>query len=104
MLTLDLEVPNANANANANANHSSFDAASFNSPRKNFVYQAAASTLQDHVVPAARWRNFKQPLPLLLQTFQELSEKNEDFWFIACPYFRRLEFPEGTVVFRPGVS
>lgn len=98
MLTIALEVPNANVN------RSFFDAATFNSPRKNFVYQAAASTLQDHVVPAARWQNFKQPLPLLLQTFQDLTDKNEDFWFIACPYFKRLEFPKETVVFRRNVS
>lgn len=91
-----LEVPNVNKNR-------SFFDTSFDSPRRNLVYEAAASTLKDHVTAPVRWQNFKQPLPLLLQTFQELTEKNEDFWFRACAYFKRLEFPPGTVVFNRGV-
>ena len=83
-------------------NRGLFDAAP-NSPRRNLVYQAAASTLKDQAISPLRWQHFKQPLPLLLQTFQELTEKNEDFWFKACSYFKRLEFPQGAVVFNRGV-
>ena len=95
-LTLIIEVPNVNENRGF------FDAA-FNSPRRNLVYQAAASTLKDQAASPVRWQHFKQPLPLLLQTFQELTEKNEDFWFKACSYFKRQEFPQGAVVFNRGV-
>lgn len=85
-----------------NGNRGFFDAAP-NSPRRNLVYQAAASTLKDQAVSPVRWQHFKQPLPLLLQTFQELTEKNEDFWFKACSYFKRQEFSQGAVVFSRGV-
>lgn len=92
-----LEVPNGNENRGF------FDAA-FNSPRRNLVYQAAASMLKDQAVSPVRWQHFKQPLPLLLQTFQELTDKNEDFWFKVCPYFKRQEFSQGSVVFNRGAK
>lgn len=38
----------------------------------------------------------------MLQIFQGLSDKNEDFWFQATHYFQRREVPAGTVLFRRG--
>lgn len=75
---------------------------SLSSPRRNLIFQAAAATLKDHAIVPNRWQNFKQPLPLILQTFQELTDKNEDFWFKACPFFQRKEYSEGTIVFERG--
>jgi SulP family sulfate permease len=48
--------------------------------------------------------NFKEPLRLLLQTFSGLTEKNEDFWFSAVPYFVKKEYPVGTILFHRGES
>ena len=63
----------------------------------------ATNTLneQDATV-ASRWQKFKQPLPLLLQTFQDLTDKNEDFWFRAVPYFQRREITAGTILYKSG--
>jgi SulP family sulfate permease len=74
------------------------------SPRRTHVHLAAASTLKSaEVVQSTRWQNFKQPLPLILQTFQGMTIRNEDFWFQAVKYFKRRDFAEGTVLFRKGV-
>ncbi|KAI9827554.1 MAG: hypothetical protein M1832_004904 [Thelocarpon impressellum] len=76
---------------------------SFGSPRRHQLQHVATTALSEQAAAIpSRWQNFKQPLPLLLQTFQDLTEQNEDFWFRACPYFRRLEHPAGTVLYRRG--
>ena len=73
------------------------------SPRQYDLQKAATTTLQEHNHPSPKkWQSFKQPLPLLLQSFQELSSRNEDFWFHAVPYFERAAFVHGTVVFSRG--
>ncbi|KAF3910185.1 hypothetical protein ABW21_db0201095 [Orbilia brochopaga] len=51
----------------------------------------------------SRWSNFKQPLPLILQIFQERTVENEDFWFKAVDYFEKRSFLKGTVLFQRGV-
>jgi SulP family sulfate permease len=79
----------------------------YSSPRRNLLKQAAASTLgeTDTEPPHhSKWQGFRQPLPLILQTFQEMTEKNEDFWFHAAPFFQRKVYSEGSVVFKIGVS
>lgn len=80
----------------------SFDT-SFSSPRRHHLQRVASTTLndQDALIPS-RWQNFQQPLPLILQTFQGLTDKNEDMWFKACPYFERLEYPAGSVLYQRG--
>ncbi|KAI9708422.1 MAG: hypothetical protein M1828_002985 [Chrysothrix sp. TS-e1954] len=77
---------------------------SLSSPRQRYLHQAASQTLdtQTHAVPPTRWSTYKQPLPLLLQTFQDLTDKNEDFWFRAIPFFTRKEYPAGRVLFERG--
>ncbi|KZZ98813.1 sulfate transporter family protein [Moelleriella libera RCEF 2490] len=81
---------------------SSFDAP-FNSPRQNHLAEAAKRALTSTDVPhPSKWQSFNEPLRLMLQIFQGLSGKNEDFWFQATPYFRRQEYAAGTVLFRRG--
>ncbi|KAH8422641.1 sulfate transporter family protein [Aspergillus melleus] len=75
------------------------------SPRHRYLQQAATTTLREDetavMVPAA-WSAMRQPLPLLLQTFQGLSVRNEDFWFSACTYFARESYSAGTILFEEG--
>jgi SulP family sulfate permease len=75
------------------------------SPRRTLVQNAAQTTLgSDEVVQSTKWASFRQPLPLILQTFQGMTDKNEDFWFGVCAYFEKRFYEEGMVVFRRGVS
>jgi SulP family sulfate permease len=75
----------------------------FSSPRRHYLQQVATTTLeQENAVPPTRWQNFKQPLPLILQTFQDLTDKNEDFWFRILPYFQRKEYKVSTTLFKKG--
>ena len=78
---------------------------SLSSPRQRFLHEAATTTLDaPQAMPPKKWSTFKQPLPLMLQVFQELSDRNEDFWFRAAPFFERREYAAGEVVFERGVS
>ncbi|KAK0659853.1 Uncharacterized protein DIS24_g3794 [Lasiodiplodia hormozganensis] len=88
-----------------------FDGA-FNSPRRALLREAATLALKDHknatvdehsnVLTPDKWRNFAQPIPLMLLTFQDLSDKDIDFWHRATPYFQRCEFSAGTVLYSRG--
>lgn len=75
----------------------------FSSPRRNQLHRVATTTLNEteHSAPP-RWQNFKEPLRLLLQTFQGLTDQNEDFWFRAAPFFKRQEFTAGHTLFESG--
>ncbi|KAF1953314.1 hypothetical protein CC80DRAFT_494606 [Byssothecium circinans] len=88
----------------------------FSSPRRDARYLAAASTFREHgnstaasegeqesnsVLPS-KWKNFSQPTKIILQTFEDVSSKNEDFWHVAAPYFERKEYPAGTVLYSRG--
>lgn len=73
------------------------------SPRRNLLVQAATTTISENKsLDPSRWRNFKQPLPLILQALQGLTDKNEDFWFRAVSYFERKEYPKGKVLYSRG--
>jgi len=48
--------------------------AQFSSPRFNHLHRSAISTLEQQP-PETRYHNFKEPLKLILQTFQGLTEK-----------------------------
>ncbi|KAL5115225.1 hypothetical protein ACEQ8H_006899 [Pleosporales sp. CAS-2024a] len=50
----------------------------------------------------SRWKNFSQPLRIILQTFEDVSSKNEDFWQLVAPYFERKVYPAGTVLYSRG--
>lgn len=76
---------------------------SYSSPRANHLHVAATKTLDSN--PAyqsshTKWNNFREPLRLILQTFQGLTDRNEDFWFRAVPYFRKRQFLKGEVLFK----
>jgi SulP family sulfate permease len=74
-----------------------------NSPRRNHVQQAATTTLNDHdITMPSRWQNFAQPLPLILQAFKDLTNKDLDFWHRIVPYFQKREYPAGTVLYSRG--
>ncbi len=51
---------------------------------------------------STRWRNFAQPLKIILQTFEDLSSKNEDFWHVLAPYFERKTYAPGAVLYSRG--
>jgi sulfate permease, SulP family len=75
----------------------------FSSPRHNQLQQVATATLNDSPIEA-RYQNFRQPLRLLLQTFQGLTDKNEDFWFRILPFFTKKEVSAGTILYHRGES
>ncbi|KAI9814452.1 MAG: hypothetical protein M1827_003308 [Pycnora praestabilis] len=76
---------------------------SSSSPRRNHLQQAAKTTLNEaNSVAPAKWQNFKDPLPLILQTFQDLTVKNEDFWFRVCPFFDKKEYKAGSILYNRG--
>ncbi|OQE24357.1 hypothetical protein PENSTE_c007G04879 [Penicillium steckii] len=77
------------------------------SPRGQYLQRVATTTIREHeqdptLMAAPAWSSMRQPLPLLLQTFQGLSTQNEDFWFPACAYFSRESFPTGAVLYHEG--
>ncbi|KAL1593517.1 hypothetical protein SLS59_009213 [Nothophoma quercina] len=59
------------------------------------------STASAQVV-SSRWKNFAQPLKIILQTFEDVSLQNEDFWHVVAPYFSRREFPAGSLLYSRG--
>ncbi|KAK5120955.1 hypothetical protein LTR85_005739 [Meristemomyces frigidus] len=74
------------------------------SPRRDFLHQAATTAITETREPVeqSKWQNLKQPLPLMLQAFQDLTNKNEDFWFNAVPYFTKREFTKGQMLYTRG--
>ncbi len=75
----------------------------FSSPREQHLHQVAATTIKDQdILQPSKWNDFKQPLPLILQTFQGLTDKNEDFWYRACSFFERNEYRAGTTLYKRG--
>ncbi|KIW06678.1 uncharacterized protein PV09_02383 [Verruconis gallopava] len=75
----------------------------YGTPRKHHIEQAAATALQESGTMAVpKWQNFAQPLPLIMQTFKDLTEKDIDFWHRVSPYFVRREFPAGSILYSRG--
>lgn len=81
---------------------------SVNSPRGHYLHQLATSVLREEAEaqeessgssPKARPA---QPLPLLMQTFQGVTNQGPSFWSAACPYFTRREFAASSVLYRDG--
>ncbi|KAK4229131.1 sulfate transporter family-domain-containing protein [Podospora fimiseda] len=73
------------------------------SPRRSHLREAARKSLgQKEVKGMTRWQSFKEPLRLILRIFQDVSDKNEDFWFRAVKYFQKKQYVGGTVLFRRG--
>jgi len=75
----------------------------FSSPRRNFVYETAAMHLQRNSTSGPSVPpNSKEPLALLLQTFQDMTERTQDFWWRAANYFERREYKQGTILYARG--
>ncbi|KAI0095805.1 sulfate transporter family protein [Nemania sp. FL0031] len=73
------------------------------SPRRHHLHEAARGVLtQQEIRRTTRWQSISEPLRLMLQVFHNVSEKNEDFWFKAKPYFTRKEFAAGEVLYHRG--
>ncbi|KAI9644648.1 hypothetical protein NHQ30_006672 [Ciborinia camelliae] len=93
-----LEVPDGRGRGRSFSN---FDT-QFSSPRRNQLFQMATNALEQTTLSDTKYSNFKEPLRLILQTFQGLTDKNEDFWFRAIPFFTRKEYLAGTTLYRRG--
>lgn len=71
----------------------------FGTPRTKQIYQAAKKTANDEQKVQSRYyltsdSSFKkQPLPLIMITFGELSNKDEKFWSKLAPYFTKETIP-----------
>ncbi|KAI0858493.1 sulfate transporter family-domain-containing protein [Xylaria cubensis] len=92
----NLDVPKNSSTAQA------FDILS-QSPRRHHLQEAARNVLtRQEIRRTTRWQSISEPLRLMLQVFHNVSQKNEDFWFRAKPYFSRKEFPAGTVLYHRG--
>ncbi|KAK0935087.1 hypothetical protein LTR29_013325 [Friedmanniomyces endolithicus] len=75
----------------------------YGSPRQNFLHEAATTAITETREPEQpRWQGFKQPLPLLLQAFQDLTDKSEDFWFRAVRFFAKRDFVKGQMLYNRG--
>ncbi|KAL9123094.1 MAG: hypothetical protein Q9187_000345 [Circinaria calcarea] len=76
----------------------------FSSPRRNQLEAVAAVALKEHhdSVPHTKWQEYSQPLQLVLQTFSNVSDKNEEFWSRAASFFERKYFATGTVLYSRG--
>lgn len=73
------------------------------SPRRSHLHKAAQESMtKKEVTRLSRWRNFKEPLRLMLQIFHDLSDKNEDFWMRAKGFFVRRQYHSGDVLFHAG--
>ncbi|KAI9877689.1 MAG: hypothetical protein M1823_007065, partial [Watsoniomyces obsoletus] len=72
------------------------------SPRRSQLQRVAQTTVDENPSGSSKWQTFKQPLPLMLQIFEDLSSKTEDFWYRATPYFGRITYPQGSVLFSFG--
>ncbi|KAI0176212.1 sulfate transporter family protein [Hypoxylon sp. FL1284] len=73
------------------------------SPRRDHLHQAARNVLDQHEIRrSTRWQNISEPLRLMLQVFYDVSDKNEDFWFRAKPYFVRKEYASGAMLYQRG--
>lgn len=72
------------------------------SPRQYQLHEAATATLEEDHSSAQKWSAFKQPLPLLMQIFEDLSDQNEDFWHKSIAYFEKVSFPKDSVLFNVG--
>ena len=93
----NLDVPKSSGSAFA-----SFDPP-FNSPRQSHLAEAAQNALNTlEIQRPTKWQSFNEPLRIMLQIFQGLSDKNEDFWFQATSYFTRKEYAAGTTLFSRG--
>lgn len=72
----------------------------YSSPRRNQLQQVATTAFREQdPIPHTRWQYYEQPFQLLVQTFSTVSEKPEDFWYRAVPFFERRQFDAGNILY-----
>lgn len=72
----------------------------FHSPRRYYLHQVATTTLsRQDAAPLLKWQDYRQPLQLILKTFSDVSDKPEEFWYRAVPFFIRREYSTGTILY-----
>lgn len=77
------------------------------SPRISFIQKAADSAVRSDpelLESRTRWQKYREPLPLLLKTFNGVTTKREDFWHRVAPHFKRIKFKAGQVLFDIGTE
>ena len=75
----------------------------YGSPRRHHVQQAAVTALEETNASATpKWLTLAQPLPLIMQTFKDLTDKDIDFWHRVSPFFERKEYPTGSILYSRG--
>ena len=74
------------------------------SPRRGALHHAATTTLtsQEYTTRIQRWQHYSQPLSLILHTFADLSQRDDEFWRRAVPFFTRREFVAGSILYHSG--
>lgn len=72
------------------------------SPRQHQLHKAATTTLEEDHSSPQKWSAFKQPLPLIMHIFEDVSDQNEDFWHRVTPFFEKVSYPQGSVLFNVG--
>lgn len=94
-------IPSANAEIQSNP----FNNQISSSPRFSLIQKAADSAIRtdpEILISRARWKNYCQPLPLLLKTFNGVTTKREDFWHRVAPHFKRIRFTSGQILYEIG--
>lgn len=69
------------------------------SPRAAVLHQAVSQNARKEVQTTSKWQHFKPPMPVMMQVFQNVSDRNEDFWFKVAPFFKKVQLEAGTVLY-----
>ncbi|KAL8698670.1 MAG: hypothetical protein Q9201_006443 [Fulgogasparrea decipioides] len=73
----------------------------YSSPRRKQLQQVITTAFREQdFILHTQWQGYKQPLQLLLQTFSTVSDKPEEFWCRAVPFFERKAFASGSVLYK----
>lgn len=86
-----------------------FDITLGTTPRTTQVYQAATRTAKSHQTQSKYFTSNdlsfkKQPLPLLMLTFQGLSQKDAEFWSHVTEYFVKEQIPENFTFYDTSIN
>lgn len=82
----------------------------FGTPRTTHVYEAATKSVKDEQRLQNKFYSNvdasfkKQPLPLIMITFGELSSKDESFWAKLAPYFVKEAIPQDFTFYDTSVN
>ena len=94
-----LDVPRARGSELSSSAQTEF---LLSSPRRNQLQKVAETAVEDVPTSSSKWQEFQQPLPLILEIFEGLTDRAEDFWFKVGPFFTRKTLPKNEILFKPG--